>query len=127
VQYRHVIDTLLRKPGGFRDYRYRDDLFPTMVFRQAWEALCARLPPRRADLAYLRILKLAATTLEVTVAAVLATLLAGTEPWDDGTVAAQVRPPLDLPPTITTGVVDLRRYDALLSDTAAQGAADDAA
>ena len=40
IQYRHVIDTLLRKPGGFRDYRYRDDLFPTAVFRQAWEALC---------------------------------------------------------------------------------------
>jgi len=44
--------------GGFRDYRYRDDLFPTAVFRQAWEALCSRLTPRRADLAYLRILKL---------------------------------------------------------------------
>jgi len=127
VQYRHVIDTLLRKPGGFRDYRYRDDLFPTAVFRQAWEALCARLPPRRADLAYLRILKLAAITLEVTVAVVLATLLAGAAAWDDGTVAAQVRPPLDRPPTITTGAVDLASYDALLLGAGDAEVADDAA
>ena len=26
VNYRHVIDSLIRKPGGFRNYRYRDDL-----------------------------------------------------------------------------------------------------
>jgi len=39
VNYRHVIDSLLRKPGGFRDYRYRDDLFPSLVFRRAWEQL----------------------------------------------------------------------------------------
>ena len=32
INYRHLIDTLLRKPGGFRNYRYRDDLFPSLVF-----------------------------------------------------------------------------------------------
>lgn len=127
VQYRHVIDTLLRKPGGFRDYRYRDDLFPSAVFRLAWEALCARLPPRRADLAYLRLLKLAAETLEVDVAAVLATLLAGTDHWDDASVVAQVRPRLDQPPAISTGAVDLAGYDALLQGSGATEASDDAA
>jgi hypothetical protein len=125
INYRHVIGTLLRKPGGFRDYRYRDDLFPTVVFRQAWEALCVRLPARRADLAYLRILKLAAETLEVDVAAALATLVAGSEPWDDATVAQQVRPRLDAPPELATGTVDLASYDALLQGAAEAG--DDAA
>jgi hypothetical protein len=125
INYRHVMDTLLREPGGFRDYRYRDDLFPTAVFRQAWEALCARLPPRRADLAYLRILKLAATTLEDEVAAVLSTLLATETAWDDTTVAGQVRPRLDQPPTLETGAVDLGSYDALLH--AAAERSDDAA
>jgi len=125
INYRHVIDTLLRKPGGFRDYRYRDDLFPTVVFRQAWEALCTRLPARRADLAYLRLLKLAAQTLEVEVAATLATLLAGTEPWDDATVAPRVRPRLDAPPELATGTVDLASYDALLHGAVEVG--DDAA
>ena len=37
INYRHVIDTLLRKPGGFRNYRYREGLFPRAVFRRAWE------------------------------------------------------------------------------------------
>ena len=46
VNYRHLIDTLLRKPGGFRNYRYREDLFPTLIFRQAWEQL--RSGTRRA-------------------------------------------------------------------------------
>ena len=32
VDYRHVIDTLVRKPGAFENYRYRDDLFPTSRF-----------------------------------------------------------------------------------------------
>lgn len=127
VQYRHVIETLLRKPGGFRDYRYRDALFPTAVFRQAWEALCIRFPPRRADLAYLRLLKLAAETLEVTVAAVLTTLLAAEGEWDDGTVAALVRPQVDAPPLVATGDVDLASYDALLLGAEQGEAADDAA
>ena len=28
VNYRHVIDWLVRKPGAFADYRYQADLFP---------------------------------------------------------------------------------------------------
>jgi len=28
IQYRHIIDQLVRKPGAFAHYRYRDDLFP---------------------------------------------------------------------------------------------------
>lgn len=116
VDYRHVVDTLLRKPGGFRDYRYRDDLFPTTTFRRAWEALDARLPPRRADLAYLRILKLAATTLEVDVEHALADALATGGPWDDRTIAARVQPPLAVPPALATGAVDLGVYDDLLGE-----------
>ena len=87
INYRHVIDTLLRKPGGFRNYRHQADLFPRAVFRQAWDALQKRLSPRRADIAYLRILKLAARGLETDVAAVLEELLASGQVWDDQTVA----------------------------------------
>lgn len=116
VDYRYVVDTLLRKPGGFRAYRYRDALFPTATFRRAWEALDARLPPRRADLAYLRILKLAAATLEVDVERALADALAAGAPWDDRTIAARVQPPIAPAPALETGAVDLAAYDALLGD-----------
>jgi hypothetical protein len=118
IQYRHVIDSLLAKPGGFRDYRYRDDLFPSQVFRQAWEALCRRLPPRRADLAYLRILKLAAMNLETDVASALVALLAAGGDWTDETVAARLQPERSVAPEVVLPAVDLAAYDQLLSQEA---------
>src|SRR4051812_23285052 len=36
VEYRHVIDWLVRKPGAFEEYRYRDAMFPTSRFRMAY-------------------------------------------------------------------------------------------
>jgi len=114
INYRHIIDTLLRKPGGFRNYRYRDDLFPTSVFRQAWEALNKRFSPRRADLAYLRILKLAASQMETDVAAVLSELLNTQTPWDDQTVRDQLAPCQPAIPRLQTGQVNLNEYDQLL-------------
>jgi DNA replication protein DnaC len=45
VNYRHIIDWLVRKPGAFADYRYREDLFPTSrlpTFRECFEELARR-------------------------------------------------------------------------------------
>ena len=39
IQYRHIIDSLVRKPGAFANYRYRNDLFPTTRFRVAYDTL----------------------------------------------------------------------------------------
>ena len=115
INYRHVIDSLLRKPGGFRNYRHREDLFPRLVFRQAWDTLQEYLPPRKADLAYLRILKLAAKGFESDVAKALADLLASKERWDDQTVSVLVQPPQGEIPTLEPGIVNLTNYDQLLS------------
>ena len=60
INYRHIIDWLLRKPGAFCNYRYHEDLFPQLRFRQAYDELCDKLPQRKADIEYLRILKHAA-------------------------------------------------------------------
>ena len=114
VHYRHVIDTLLRKPGGFRNYRYRDDLFPQIVFRQAWEVLQKRYSPRRADISYLRILKLAAHGSEADVAAVLENLLDSSAAWDDQTVAEQLEPAAVDVPVLQSCTVQLSDYDQLL-------------
>jgi len=116
VNYRHVIDSLLRKPGGFRDYRYRDDLFPTLVFRQAWEQLNQWQSPRRADLAYLRILRLAARTLETDVASALEQLLATQGPWDETDVERLLQPEPIPVPQLVCGDVHLQQYDQLLSE-----------
>ncbi len=123
INYRHVIDSLLRKPGGFRNYRYHEDLFPQEVFRQAWEALKAYLPPRKADMAYLRILKQAALGLETDVAQTLTLLLARKTNWDDSTLAELLqRPAQQTIPDLIPQVVNLSIYDQLLMPEACYAA-----
>ena len=63
IDYRHVIWSLVRKPGAFAGYRYREELFPGLAFRAAYDALL-RDVTSRADREYLRILHLAASTSE---------------------------------------------------------------
>jgi hypothetical protein len=124
INYRHVIDSLLRKPGGFRNYRYHEDLFPQEVFRQAWEALKADMPPRKADMAYLRILKQAAMGLETDVAQALTLLLATQQTtWDDTIVADLVQKPAQwIIPDLTPQAVNLSIYDQLLQPEACYAA-----
>src|SRR4051795_4672834 len=59
VDYRHIIDWLVRKPGAFASYRYREHLFPSSRFRMAHDVL-KELTPRRCDRRYLEILEMAA-------------------------------------------------------------------
>ena len=59
VDYRHIIDWLVRKPGAFASYRYREHLFPTCRFRLAYDLLKGETP-RHSDRRYLEILHLAA-------------------------------------------------------------------
>jgi hypothetical protein len=75
VQYRHIIDWLVRKPGAFADYRYQADLFPSSSFRLAYDRLVQQHPERAAR-EYLGILHLAAHETESGVEAVLVRLLA---------------------------------------------------
>jgi len=60
IQYRHIIDWLIRKPGAFENYRYRSDLFPTSRFRIAYDELSKKHSPAKAAREYLLILELAA-------------------------------------------------------------------
>lgn len=119
INYRHLIGTLLRKPGGFRNYRYRDALFPALVFRQAWEQLGQWYAPRKADLIYLRLLRLATRHLECEVATTLTLLLAGSTRWDDTDVEQLLQPqPSVAIPLLSPPAVDLQQYDQLLQEAA---------
>jgi transposase len=60
IQYRHVIDWLVRKPAAFENYRYRADLFPSSRFRRAYDELKGHLALAKAAAVYLAVLKLAA-------------------------------------------------------------------
>src|SRR5207248_2920059 len=70
VNYRHVIDWLVRKPGAFAQYRHRQELFPSSTFRRAYDALAAA-QAGTADKEYLRVLYLAARHNEAAVEAAL--------------------------------------------------------
>lgn len=119
INYRHVIWSLLRKPGAFARYKYREDLFPTLVFRKAYDALTVAMPGREADIEYLRILHRAASTMECDVERALAALLAdGALPTAER-VAAIVAPAEPEIPAMVALVVDLHAFDDLLACTAA--------
>lgn len=74
VDYRHIIEWLVRKPGAFENYRYKEDLFPTSRFRMAYDAI-EETAPSHAVKEYLKILKLAAEEGETPVDEALRELL----------------------------------------------------
>ena len=114
IDYRHVIWSLVRKPGAFANYRYHDDLFPSVTFRRAYDAL-ATGRPARADREYVRVLHLAASTSEAEVEAALTLLLEqGAVPTLDA-VRELVRVPGPAAvPQVAAGALDLGVYDRLL-------------
>ncbi len=117
INYRHVILSLVRKPGAFARYVYREDMFPTPVFRRAYDALSAAASRGsvKGDLEYLRILYLAATTMESDVEAALELLYQSrTLPTSDR-VKALVCPRVAEIPEMPVPQVDLAIYDELLS------------
>jgi hypothetical protein len=115
VNYRHVIDWLVRKPGAFAAYRYQGAMFPTSRFRRVYDALLQQCPARAAK-DYLRILELAAQESEAGVDAVLGRLLEWDVPITPTVVEEHLRHDQGLPRAmeviITT--VDLSAYDLLL-------------
>ena len=115
IDYRHVIWSLARKPGAFANYRYRDEFFPTTVFRRAYDDLAARRP-EKGDGDYLRILHLAASVSEADVEAALELLLDAGERFDFFTVRDLVNGPKAAPgvPEVTTPELDLTVYDRFL-------------
>jgi len=115
IDYRHVSWSLVRKPGAFAHYRYRDDLFPSLVFRQAYDLLTDRRP-ERADREYVRILHLAASTVEAEVEAALALLVAQQVPPTFDAVRELIRPPAPpAVPQLATPDLSLDVYDRLLA------------
>ena len=60
IDYRHVITSLARKPGAFRNYVYKEEFFPTLAFKQTWEHLSQNYSSDKACKEYVMILKTAA-------------------------------------------------------------------
>lgn len=117
INYRHIIDWLIRKPGAFNNYRYQDDLFPTTRFRIAYDEL-RDAHPSTADKEYLQILYWAAMESEVLVDNILKQLINN----DEGISSAKVDEWLrrEKTPSAQTDIKiespDLTEFDELLDD-----------
>jgi len=115
IDYRHVIESLVRKPGAFAAYRWREELYPTSRFRVAYDVLQHSHGPRACK-EYLRILELAALESEIAVDEVLRYLLDAELPLDFATVKslvlAQAIPAK--PRESRVDAVDLNGYDILI-------------
>src|ERR1700738_2762556 len=123
IDYRHIIEWLVRKPGAFENYRYQEDLFPTSRFRMAYDAL-QESTPLRASKEYLKILKVAAEIGEVQVDEALRELLAGAEDVaitveSIGEVLAQLETiaPVTM---VEVAMVDLANFDQLFTEMGAR-------
>lgn len=119
VNYRHIIWSLVRKPGAFRRYKWQEALFPTLTFRRAYDALL-KWRGDRADIEYVRILHLAASTLQSQVEHALRQLLDGGERFEYIDVKVMADPEPQVVPEIHVRSPDLSVYDSLLHTPSAQ-------
>jgi hypothetical protein len=117
VDYRHIIDWLIRKPGAFENYRYRDELFPTSRFRMLFDGLADHRSVREASKQYLRILELAAKEGEAKVDESLRALLAKAEGSGRMITVEAVQQAMGEGQTagkdVEVSAVDLRLFDEL--------------
>lgn len=116
INYRHIIDSLIRKPGAFKNYRYRDAMFPTIKFRIAYDSLKQRYTEQSAAKRYLNILNLAAKESETAVNNALRIII--DENMDISKEQVEILMQSDKPVLLVTDIkipaIDLTCYDKLL-------------
>ena len=56
IDFRHVIDSLVRKPGAFANYQYVEYMYPTTRFRMAYDQLLKNTTEAAAIKQYLQLL-----------------------------------------------------------------------
>jgi len=112
IQYRHIIDWLVRKPGAFANYRYHRDLFPSHRFRMTYDSL----KPNGKE--YLKILHLAAKESETAVDQALALLIHENRPISFKAVSELIAKNQEYPIVDTVEVedVNIAIYDQLLCE-----------
>ena len=114
VDFRHVIVPLLRKPGAFGHYRHREALYPSVVFRTAYDRLVAEHGERPGVIEYLHVLKLAAEETVEKVEPELRAQLAQAGKWRAAQVRERVVPTVRPVLELAGLTPNLTAYDALL-------------
>jgi hypothetical protein len=115
INYRHIIDSFVRKPGAFENYRYKSDMFPTSYFRMAYDYLKDH-NPGRASKEYLKILHTAKMEGESITENAIRELLSQEQIISGKRVEELVNTEHQFPEVTDVEIeeIDLARYDDLL-------------
>lgn len=117
INYRHVIDRFIRKPGAFANYKWREDMFPTTRFRMAYDSLVKSHVASVAAKEYLKILELAAKNCEAAVDGALRIMINENKDIEFLTVEEIYKS--EMKPLLVENIVvfapDLTQYDKLTS------------
>ena len=116
IDYRHIIDSLIRKPHAFANYQYKEALFPRLCFRKAYDSLQID-GPINADKAYLKLLQLAKVQSEQSVSMAIELLLEAQQVPTSEKVKELIDTYQQERAKVIVKQPDLRQYDALLQHT----------
>lgn len=114
INWRDLVGPLLRKPGAFLNYQHREQLYPTVGYRAAFDRLVQDHGPRQGVIEYLHVLKLAIDhTLEKVEAALGGWMAAGRK-WGAAELRATLTPAESPAERVAELAPSLESYDQLL-------------
>ena len=116
IDFRHVIDSLVRKPGAFINYKYVNHMYPTTRFRMAYDQLLQGTTEKSAVKQYLKLLHAAKHEgLELVDATLRWFLAEGKAISADDVLEVVARgQQLPAPTALTLDAPDLSMFDCLL-------------
>lgn len=115
INFRDVVAPLLRKPGAFLNYQHREQLYPTVAYREAYDRLVRDHGQRPGVIEYLHLLKLAIDHPVEKVEEAMMAWMVGTRKWGAAEVRSSLAPAEVLTPLVAELAPDLDSYDQLIS------------
>jgi hypothetical protein len=115
INFRHVVGPLLRKPGAFLNYQHREQLYPTVAYRAAYDRLVADHGERPGIIEYLHLLNVAVEHTVEAVQTAMAPWMTGSRKWRAADVRATLTPALVVVPQLAALSPELISYDELLN------------
>jgi hypothetical protein len=119
INFRHVVGPLLRKPGAFVNYQHREQLYPTVEYRAAYDRLVQDHGERPGVIEYLHLLNLAVEYTVEAVQAAMAPWMKGSKKWRAAEVRTVLAPSPVLVPELAALSPELASYDQLLTPSSA--------
>jgi len=118
IDYRHIIDSLIRKPGAFKNYRYSDDMFPTINFRMVYDYF-EKHHPDTSSKKYLQVLYLSSREGESIVDSALRILFDKQKTITLDTIKEQMKVGTNTKhiTDVEVSAVDLKQYDNLMENS----------